>query len=151
MAGIVRQAEAWRAGAFRSPVGASTNDTGAEVAGRAGVGWRARLLAGAIVVIILLLAIFRRRLAGLQRRRSSRDAADSAVHFYREMLKILHQRGYHRAPGQTPAEFAATVPLDGVAEITLLYQQVRFGNRRLAAEDVRFIEARLENIARKVT
>lgn len=53
---------------------------------------------------------------------------------YEEMLRLLARRGLPKSPGQTPLEFAASVPgaqLSGpVAELTDLYQTARFGARR---------------------
>lgn len=149
MAGIAGQIESWRAGGSRNPIAMPA--VGFRGAGR-NEGWAKSLLwAGAILVIVAFIAVFWRRLGHFWRRLSIRDTADSAVLFYPEMLKILRHRGYHRAPGQTPAEFAATVPIDGVAEITILYQRTRFGNRPLVDEEIRFIRDRLKSIARNET
>ena len=52
---------------------------------------------------------------------------------YNEMLRLLARRGIRKAPGQTPLEFATSLP-DGnlaapVHELTGMYQAARFGGQ----------------------
>ena len=52
---------------------------------------------------------------------------------YGEMLRVLAGSGIHKAPAQTPMEFAATLP-DGnlaapVFELTSIYQAARYGGK----------------------
>ena len=57
----------------------------------------------------------------------------SAVRFYGDLLARLEKMGFHRAPGATPAEFAASLEgrLPGLTELTRLYYDVRFGSIEL--------------------
>jgi transglutaminase-like putative cysteine protease len=75
----------------------------------------------------------------LARQWGLRFAADAeltprlATLHYRQMLKLLARRGFAKSPGQTPAEFAQSIPaaeLAGpVGQLTELYQSARFGAR----------------------
>jgi hypothetical protein len=52
---------------------------------------------------------------------------------YNEMLRLLERRGIRKAPGQTPLEFATSLP-DGnlagpVRELTTMYHAARFGGQ----------------------
>jgi hypothetical protein len=52
---------------------------------------------------------------------------------YNEMLRLLSRGGIRKAPGQTPVEFASSLP-DGnlaepVQELTTMYQEARFGGQ----------------------
>jgi transglutaminase-like putative cysteine protease len=62
------------------------------------------------------------------------------VAFYERMLRILARRGWPRVPGATAREFVASLssrPHIGgpAAELTTLYEQVRFGGQPLAPAD----------------
>ncbi|OGB93449.1 MAG: hypothetical protein A2Z31_06360 [candidate division NC10 bacterium RBG_16_65_8] len=62
------------------------------------------------------------------------------VAFYERMLRILARRGCPRAPGATAREFVASLssrPHIGgpAAELTTLYEQVRFGGQSLTLAD----------------
>jgi hypothetical protein len=66
---------------------------------------------------------------------------------YNEMLRILARRGIRKAPGQTPLEFAASLP-DGnlappVHELTAMYHAARFGGQ---ASDSRRASSLLDSI-----
>ena len=98
-------------------------------------------LAGVAPVLLLVVAVLVHRAARMAwRRRIRRDPAGSAAAFYREMLRRLERLGYHRPASQTPREFAASVPLPGVAEMTHLYERTRHGQRQLSDQELRFIE-----------
>lgn len=99
---------------------------------------------GALAAVLLW-----RRQARAWQWRLKKDAAHSAVVFYQEMLRLLERRGYRREPAQTPTEFAALVPLPGVAEITNLYQRTRFGRHSLAPDEVRMIGSYLKSLGKK--
>ncbi|HLK49825.1 MAG TPA: DUF4129 domain-containing protein, partial [Bryobacteraceae bacterium] len=59
--------------------------------------------------------------------------AGDATLLYQRMLHLLQRRGYQKPPWFTPAEFAASLPSDGlgpaVAEFTAAYNAWRFGGR----------------------
>ncbi|HVM75653.1 MAG TPA: DUF3488 and transglutaminase-like domain-containing protein [Candidatus Saccharimonadales bacterium] len=61
-----------------------------------------------------------------------RGSPQIASRLYAELLRVLERRGFTRAAGQTPREFAATLALQPtlasmVSEFTDLYAQARFG------------------------
>jgi transglutaminase-like putative cysteine protease len=107
--------------------------------------WQARLanspysLPGSLVFLILLLIFFRGRAMGgfvairwsLRAHRSGGLSADLAAFQYRQMLRLLERRGWRKSSGQTPLEFAASIPAPEFAgparELTSLYQSARFG------------------------
>ena len=62
------------------------------------------------------------------------------------MLDILARAGHHRLPEQTPQEFAQHLGFANVIEITEMYQQVRFGGRRLNDAEIRRVEEALKNL-----
>jgi predicted secreted protein len=83
---------------------------------------------------LLLLRVERLRAwlaARLAAGSSEEKAARMATLRYREMLRQLERRGLRKAPGQTPAEFAAAVAAPELAapvgRFTELYQAARFG------------------------
>jgi len=89
---------------------------------------------------LALLVAFRGRwlrehllaLAARQGWRVSPDAAAQlATAHYRRMLRLLERRGMRKAVGQTPLEFAASLPSPALAapvtDLTLYYQAARFG------------------------
>lgn len=82
------------------------------------------------------------------RRRVNGDGAASAVAFYQEMLRTLERGGRKRAPHQTPNEFAAALAIPAVSEITQLYQQTRFNEQRLTAEEVARVSVLLKTLKR---
>lgn len=96
------------------------------------------LLSPALVLVALSYAVFRLQfhwaskvrhflLGALLRRRQS----ELMSAFYREALDLLRKRGFTRAPGQTPLEFAASLqdhPAGtSFAALTHLYYRLRFG------------------------
>jgi hypothetical protein len=112
------------------------------------------LLAPGLALIVAALMLRRRsrpgaarvfwRLPGLRR--------GPAVAFYARMLRLLARRGHRRSRAMTPREFAAGLagrpPLFGpVAELTALYERVRFGGEELPAADRERAEALLHQLA----
>lgn len=75
-----------------------------------------------------------------------------AVRFYAKLLEILASYGFHKAPTQTPKEFALQIHTRGetiysaVFEITLAYYRLRFGNLQPSADDEQRIETLLMTI-----
>ncbi len=92
------------------------------------------LLALAVLVILRGQAM-REFLLALAVRRGWRVApqatAELASAQYRRMLRLLERRGMRKAAGQTPLEFAASLPSAALAapvtELTVRYQASRFG------------------------
>jgi hypothetical protein len=74
---------------------------------------------------------------------------------YRQMLKMLARRGFAKAPGQTPLEFARSIPaaeLAGpVGQLTELYQSARFGARPSDAHHMATLLAMLKLALRNNT
>lgn len=115
---------------------------GVVVAGPGGPGrWRGlTALVGVVLLLLVVPALYRHGSWSTWRRKARRDPADSAAIFYREMLRRLERRGYRRLASQTPREYAAGIPLPGVAEMTGLYERARHGQHRLNEQEIRFIE-----------
>jgi hypothetical protein len=97
------------------------------------------LLPGVLVLVPLLLVLFYRWRKRNWQFRMKRDSAGAALVFYRQLLNYLGRRGYHRTASQTPTEFAAQVPLPGVAELTRLYERARFGDHPLNEDEIKLI------------
>lgn len=68
------------------------------------------------------------------------------VEFYERLTKILAGRGYQRSPHQTPLEFAGTLGMPEVLEITRAYNQVRYGAHALTAREATRIEEFLRQL-----
>ncbi|WP_352431843.1 transglutaminaseTgpA domain-containing protein [Pyrinomonas sp.] len=126
---------------------------------RAQRGWQtggeAAKRAATIIAVICLIAfvIYRTRnrwMAFWMKHRRARRT--ETVAFYERMVEILARGGWHRAPDQTPAEFAAATGLAEVAQVTEAYHRVRFGAQDLTTAEIVQIEAclrRLEDVARE--
>lgn len=80
------------------------------------------------------------------RRSMKRDAEESAIRFYQEMLRLVERTGHKREPYQTPQEFAAELANPAVSEITRLYQQTRFGDQYLSQDEAARIDALLHQL-----
>lgn len=102
--------------------------------------WRnhgyAALGVGALIAVVLLVCRRTRpggvAAAWLLRARLRR----TPVAFYDRMLRVLARRGYARPPESTAREFLESLTArpqvrDPAAELTALYEQVRFGGHRL--------------------
>jgi hypothetical protein len=101
-------------------------------------------------VALALAAAFSWRRYGRSWRRNARhDAAASAVAFYQEMLRTLEHGGHKRAIHQTPAEYAEQLRMPAVAEITAIYQQVRFGDRTLGDDEIARVSLLLREVGRR--
>ncbi len=93
---------------------------------------------------------FRERLslAWLLRRRDGPLSAHTAALFYFRTLRLLEGRGWKKLPGQTPLEFAASLPAgsfaEPVAQLTEIYQSSRFGGHGADAGRVSELLGRLE-------
>lgn len=95
------------------------------------------VLAAASLGVVLRLRRVREflavRLSGWGVRLGGRTklTARLATLHYQKMLHLLARRGLHKPPGQTPLEFAASVPggelAAPVGELTHLYHSARFG------------------------
>jgi hypothetical protein len=65
------------------------------------------------------------------------------------MLRLLEARGFRKAPGATPLEFARVVAREWTAvarvveSLTDLYCRVRFGQAPLSSEDLQSAESLL--------
>ena len=93
------------------------------------------LLAGLAVVVLFRGRALRESLLALAARSGWRitpeAAAEIATANYRRLLRLLERRGHRKAAGQTPLEFAASLPAPTLAapvvEFTNHYQAARFG------------------------
>jgi Domain of unknown function (DUF4129) len=88
------------------------------------------------IIVMLLQPEVRRRLVTLWHLRIS-AAATMTPHLatlqYNEMLRLLARRGIRKAPEQTAAEFAASLPNENLSapvhELTGMYHAARFGGQ----------------------
>jgi hypothetical protein len=71
---------------------------------------------------------------------------------YEHMLRLLARRGLKKSPGQTPLEFAASLPAAELAEpvgqLTELYQNARYGARPLEAQAMSELLLRVKSLLR---
>lgn len=104
-------------------------------------------------LLVSLLVLWRRRSAhdpAAGARRRSRLRREPIV-FYERMLTLLRRRGFERGPGTTARELvdrlAGRPPLAGpAAEITDLYERVRFGGKPLGAAERARVKTLLHEI-----
>jgi transglutaminase-like putative cysteine protease len=92
----------------------------------------------------------RRRVSLVRRGRAS--VADATL-LYQRMLQIVRRHGYHKPAWFTPAEFAGSLPANGlgtaVAEFTEAYNAVRFGGRTEVAPRLSILLDQLERQGRR--
>ena len=117
------------------------------------------IVAALCITALLLQPKVRQRLMTLWHLRVSTSAAMTphlATIQYNEMLRLLSRRGIRKAPGQTPLEFAASLP-DGnlsepVHELTAMYHAARFGGQasdpRQASSLLTLIQTRIQSFVR---
>jgi len=110
-------------------------------------------------LIVLRMAWLRRLIGWLAFQIQAGGAADArpnpqmASRMYAELLRLLARRGFRRAEGQTPREFAATLSVQPalapvVAEFTDLYAQARFGGAPCDALRLRTLLERVRTAPR---
>jgi protein-glutamine gamma-glutamyltransferase len=134
--------------------GESRKDRGAASGGRqpeanpSGAGGHKLALALSAVALAVAAAFSWRRYGQSWRRNGRHDGAASAVAFYQEMLRALERAGHKRAHHQTPAEYAEQLRMPAVAEITTIYQQVRFGDRVLGDDEIARVSFLLREVKR---
>jgi len=122
--------------------------------------WLRRYGIGILLVLATMVAAWLAapRLIGLlrirlrvQRVRRGKAVAGDATLLYRQMLAIVKRRGYQKPVWFTPAEFAASLPNGAlgraVGEFTAVYNAVRFGGRREAAQHLSTLLHELEGIS----
>ncbi|HEY8460091.1 MAG TPA: DUF3488 and transglutaminase-like domain-containing protein [Blastocatellia bacterium] len=114
-----------------------------------GAGARGLALTLSAAAIITAAAFSWRRYSRSWRRNAMRDSAASAVAFYQEMLKALERAGHKRDSHQTPAEYAEQLRMPAVAEITSIYQQVRFGARTLSDDEIARVDFLLREVKKR--
>lgn len=71
----------------------------------------------------------------------------TVVEFYERMQMVLADKGFTRAPHQTPLEFAFAVGMPEVVNITEKYNRVRFGEKHLSNSEADEIESWLKEIS----
>lgn len=114
------------------------------------------LLGGLVLVPFGLLAaawLLWRLIRGAGRNRKRR-AAETAIRFYRDIVRQLARRGFTRLPGQTPREFAAGVTaaepdLQAFAEVTELYYATRFRGINPSPQDLAAASEFLRQLKRR--
>ena len=149
----------WASGVAKSVEGAFNGDeettAQAELSGEEKSGTLSRILSHPVFLLLAGLcaigfgAIELRRRARSWRRLARRNGAGSAVAFYHEMSRTLERSGIKRAPESTPREFARTVGLLEVEELTRKYEHARYSNTPLTADEVNRIGILLKSIKQK--
>jgi transglutaminase-like putative cysteine protease len=117
-------------------------------------------LPGALVFLIAMLIYVRGREMGgylsarwtLRFHRDGPLPPELAAIEYKQMLKMLERRGWHKAPSQTPFEFATALPsaeiAAPVARLTSIYQSARFGNYPPDAREMISLLRSIKNLIR---
>lgn len=117
------------------------------------IGYGIAILSGSLLGIFLIVLLYR----GIRRMKIwSRMTAwikparnPTVVEFYERMVSILADRGFVRAPHQTPLEFAHETGVPEVVGITDRYNSVRFGEAKLTPDERERIEVWLDGFAVK--
>lgn len=111
-----------------------------------GMGFAAASLTGILLFIwlyrrIARMAIWSRLIFWLRRKNEA-----VIIEFYERMQKVLASKGLHRAPYQTPLEFAFALDMPEAVKITEKYNRVRFGEKKLTHDEARDIEDWLKKL-----
>jgi transglutaminase-like putative cysteine protease len=117
-------------------------------ASQPGAGAKPWLQGLSVVALAAAAAISWRRYGRSWRRNARHDSAASAVAFYQEMLRSLERGGHKREIHQTPAEYAEQLRIPAVAELTAIYQQVRFGDQILGDDEIAQVSVLLREVKR---
>jgi len=123
--------------------------------------WPYSRLAGVALLAGMLLAMRWRRVRdylawqwGVRFGSHTELSARLATLHYQRMLRLLARRGMVKPPGQTPQEFAASIPaveLAGpVSQLTALYQSARFGARSTEASKMTHLLDNLKILVRGI-
>lgn len=95
-----------------------------------------------IAVAVFILALAFRALRGSKRQKTRTPP------YYRDMERILVGKGFSRARGETPLEFAQRVNIRAAMEITLIFQGERYGGGHLSERDAEKVGSALERLKR---
>lgn len=107
-------------------------------------------LIGFIFAIAAALAVYEwRRYSHSWRRLARRNGRSSAVAFYHEMSRILERRGLRREPSLTPREFAASIGLTEVRELTNAYEHARYSESELSPDEIARVGVLLQQLKRR--
>ena len=105
---------------------------------------------GFIFAIAAALAIYEwRRYARSWRRLARRNGRSSAVAFYHEMSRILERRGMRREPSLTPREFAVSIGVNEVKELTDAYEHARYSESELSPDEIARVGVLLQQLKRR--
>lgn len=117
------------------------------------LGWA--LCAALLLILLLSNRAIRQALSNLWLLRggSGRESNPRAATLrYQQMLRLLARRGLKKSPGQTPLEFAASLPAAELArpvgQLTELYQYARYGARPLEAQAMSELLLRVKSLLR---
>jgi transglutaminase-like putative cysteine protease len=113
--------------------------------------------AGLLAGLIAIFAMYGRAIAAWWRGRvrvrkmaRGQGIASDATLLYARMLRALARRGMHKPPWLTPGEFARVLPPSDVRgvvdEITVFYNEFRFGGRTELAPEMMQLLERLEKM-----
>jgi transglutaminase-like putative cysteine protease len=120
--------------------------------------WRDAVPWGTAALVLVAMVLYGRRILAtlrqwleLRRARGGRNwQGNEAALLYERMLAILARHGFTRAASQTPQEFARTLPASElsalVQDLTVAYNQVRFGGEREPAARMVVMLERIETL-----
>jgi transglutaminase-like putative cysteine protease len=112
---------------------------------------RALLTVGGAGLLLTAMALGWRRWRRSDGKSTRRSQAQSiANHHYRQLLKLLESRGYHREGPQTPMEFMHSLPsatwMNDARLVSDAFCEVRYGGRELAPGREREIHEALQRL-----
>ena len=131
--------------AENAPVTTSTSSRLAAILGHPFVMGFLGLLAAAVALYEW------RRYSRSWRQLARRNGRNSAVAFYHEMSRMLERRGIKREPSLTPREFAASVGMTEVSDLTQAYEHARYSERALTSDEVARVGSLLQQLKRRKT
>lgn len=116
----------------------------------AAIGYAAAYIIAAVIGILLLGWLYRKvvklKVWGRVWDRLFAKRHASIVEFYDRMQLVLGEKGFTRAPHQTPLEFAFAVGMPEAVSITEKYNGVRFGEKELSKKEADQIEGWLQEL-----
>ncbi len=74
------------------------------------------------------------------------SAAQASYEFYERMIRAMEQRGVHRSPSETPAEFAKVIHTPEASALTAAFERVRYGGEQLSQTEIVEIERCLRHL-----
>ena len=105
--------------------------------------WKDMLIFVTAAVITAIILIITTRIVWKPKDRAKWP---KAPFFYKDMLRLLAQKGRIKKPGETALEFADAADMEEVKAITDIYYNIRFGGHKATYEEQSIISAYLKAI-----